>query len=146
MTEIQAALGSSQLKRLNHFIDRRLAIVDRYRAAFSGLEWLRLPQSSGSDRIGYHLFVVQMDFERIGQSRVEVMAALAARGVGSQVHYIPVPRQPWYRQTYGEPGCFPVADRYYDGALSLPLFPAMSDDDVERVVAAVEGLVCGGLT
>ncbi len=145
MTEIQAALGSSQLRKLDRFIDRRLAIVDCYRAAFAGLDWLRLPQSSGSDRIGYHLFVVQIDFQRIGRSRVEVMAALAALGVGSQVHYIPVPRQPWYRQTYGEPGRFPVADRYYDEALSLPLFPAMTDDEVERVIAAVEGLVCGEL-
>jgi dTDP-4-amino-4,6-dideoxygalactose transaminase len=68
------------------------------------------------------------------------MAALADLGVGSQVHYIPVPRQPWYRQTYGEPAHFPVADRYYDRALTLPLFPAMTDDEVERVISAVRGL------
>jgi UDP-4-amino-4,6-dideoxy-N-acetyl-beta-L-altrosamine transaminase len=140
MTEIQAALGSSQLLKLNRFIDRRLAIVDRYQAAFAGLDWLLPPLPRGSDRIGYHLFVVQIDFERIGRSRAEVMAALADLGVGSQVHYIPVPRQPWYRQTYGEPAHFPLADRYYDRALTLPLFPAMTDDEVERVISAVRGL------
>ncbi|MEN5364531.1 UDP-4-amino-4,6-dideoxy-N-acetyl-beta-L-altrosamine transaminase [Brevundimonas intermedia] len=145
MTEIQAALGSSQLRKLDRFIDRRLAIVDRYQAAFAELDWLRLPQPRGADRIGYHLFVVQIDFERIGRSRAEVMAALAALGVGSQVHYIPVPRQPWYRQTYGEPGPFPAADRYYDRALSLPLFPAMTDEEVERVISAVKGLVSGDM-
>lgn len=145
MTEIQAALGSSQLRKLDRFIDRRLAIVDRYQAAFAGLDWLRPPLARGSDRIGYHLFVVQIDFQRIGRSRAEVMAGLAALGVGSQVHYIPVPRQPWYRQTYGEPAPFPAADRYYDRALSLPLFPAMTDQEVERVISAVRGLVSGDM-
>ncbi len=144
MTEIQAALGSSQLKKLDRFIDRRLAIIDRYQAAFAGLDWLRTPLPRGADRIGYHLFVVQIDFERIGLSRPEAMAALAAQGVGSQVHYIPVPRQPWYRQTYGEPAPFPAADRYYDRALSLPLFPAMTDEEVERVIVAVHGLAREG--
>lgn len=144
LTDLQAALGSSQLKKLERFIDRRLAIVDRYQAAFAGLDWLRPPPPGGQARIGYHLFVVQIDFERLGRSRSEVMTALAAHGVGSQVHYIPVPRQPWYRETYGEPGRLPAADLYYDRALSLPLFPAMSDEDVERVIAAVRDLPSGG--
>lgn len=140
MTDIQAALGSSQLKKLDRFIDRRLAIVDHYHRGLSGLDWLRLPQVRGQDRIGYHLFVVQMDFAHLGRSRAEVMAALSALGIGSQVHYIPVPRQPWYRQTYGQTGAFPAADHYYDQALSLPLYPAMTDEDVERVISAVRGL------
>jgi UDP-4-amino-4,6-dideoxy-N-acetyl-beta-L-altrosamine transaminase len=144
LTEIQAVLGSSQLSKLDRFIDRRLAIIDRYQAAFAELDWLRPPRR-GLNRTAYHLFVVQIDFERIGRSRAEVMAALAALGVGSQVHYIPVPHQPWYRQAYGEQGPFPAADRYYDRALSLPLFPAMTDEEVERVISAVKGLASGGM-
>lgn len=144
MTEIQAALGSSQLRKLDRFIDRRLAIVDRYQAAFADLGWLKRPQPRGQDRIGFHLFVAQFDFQRIGRTRVEVMAELAAQGVGSQVHYIPVPHQPWYRQTYGEPTALPAADRYYDQALSLPLFPAMTDEEVERVIVAVRALAPAG--
>ncbi|NBB65683.1 UDP-4-amino-4,6-dideoxy-N-acetyl-beta-L-altrosamine transaminase [Pseudomonas sp. ODNR1LW] len=144
LTDLQAALGSSQLQKLDRFIDRRLTIVDRYQAAFAGLDWLRPPLPRGQARIGYHLFVVQIDFERLGRSRSEVMAALAAQGVGSQVHYIPVPRQPWYRETYGEPERFPAADLYYDRALSLPLFPAMTDEEVERVIFAVRDLPSGG--
>ncbi|WAC60883.1 UDP-4-amino-4,6-dideoxy-N-acetyl-beta-L-altrosamine transaminase [Brevundimonas sp. SL130] len=144
LTEIQAALGSSQLRKLDRFIDRRLAIVDQYQAAFEELDWLRPPRRE-LNRTGYHLFVVQIDFERIGRSRAEVMADLAALGVGSQVHYIPVPHQPWYRQTYGEPARLPAADRYYETALSLPLFPAMTDEEVERVISAVKGLASGGM-
>ena len=140
MTEIQAALGSSQLKKLDRFIDRRRAIIDRYQAAFADLDWFERPKDAGPDRISFHLYVAQIDFARIGRTREETMAALAAQGVGSQVHYIPVPRQPWYRETYGEAGPLPAADRYYERGLSLPLFPAMSDDDVERVIAAVRGL------
>lgn len=140
MTEIQAALGSSQLKRLDGFIDRRLAIVARYQAAFANLDWLQRPQDAVADRIGFHLYVTRIDFERIGRSRDEAMAALAAQGVGTQVHYIPVSRQPWYRETYGEGPDLPAVDRYYERALSLPLFPAMTDDEVERVIAAVRGL------
>ena len=68
------------------------------------------------------------------------MAALASQGVGSQVHYIPVSRQPWYRETYGEAGDLPAADRYYERGLSLPLYPAMTNDEVERVITAVRGL------
>lgn len=144
LTDMQAALGSSQLKKLDRFIDRRLAIVERYQAAFADLDWLQSPAPAGIERISFHLFVVQIDYERIGLSRAEVMAALAAQGIGSQVHYIPVPQQPWYRQTYGAPGPLPAAERYYERALSLPLFPTMTDDDVERVVTAVRGLTGEG--
>ena len=86
--------------------------------------------------------MVQFDFEAIGRTRPEVMAALLAQDVGSQVHYIPVHLQPWYRQTYGTAaGQQPAAEAYYERCLSLPLFPAMTDADVEQVIAAVRGLV-----
>lgn len=143
MTDVQAALGSSQLKKLDRFIDRRLAIIDRYQAAFADLDGLRLPLTRGSTRIGYHLFVVQIDFARLGCTRAQVMAALKDQGIGTQVHYIPVPRQPWYRDTYGTPAHLPAADHYYDQALSLPLFPAMTDEEVERVITGVRGLFSG---
>ena len=86
--------------------------------------------------------MVQIDFDAIGRTRPQVMAALLDQGVGSQVHYIPVHLQPWYRETFGTAaGQQPAAERYYERCLSLPLFPAMTDADVEQVITAVRGLV-----
>ena len=141
LTDIQAALGLSQLRKLSRFVARRREIVRKYNAAFAGLEYLR-PLSTDDDRTAYHLYVVLMDFTRLGMSRAEVMAALNAEGIGTQVHYIPVHIQPYYRETYGTRlGDHPVAEKYYEQCLSLPLFPAMTDKDVERVISAVVHLV-----
>lgn len=141
MTDIQAALGSSQLRRLEAFRDRRLEITARYRAGLSDLNWLRLPPDAGAQSVCWHLFVARFDFEAIGRTRADVMTTLADQGVGSQVHYIPVYRQPWYVAQYGDQiGRFPATEAYYAECLSLPLYPAMTDEDADRVIAAVRGL------
>lgn len=141
MTDFQAALGASQLRKLDRFADRRRAIIARYRAAFSELAWLTLPHDAGDQRVCYHLFVAQFDFETMGRTRAEIMAALTAEGVGSQVHYIPVYRQPWHAAGADDPAArFPGNEAYYARCLSLPLFPSMTDEEVERVIAAVRGL------
>lgn len=141
MTEIQAALGSSQLRKLDRFRGRRQAIVARYRSGLSGLSWLGLPPEAGLQEVCWHLFVARFDFEAIGRTRAEVMAALAGEGVGSQVHYIPVYRQPWYHARQGDQTArFPANEAYYAQCLSLPLYPAMTDEDADRVIAAVRGL------
>jgi dTDP-4-amino-4,6-dideoxygalactose transaminase len=85
---------------------------------------------------GWHLYPVLIDFAAAGTTRAGVMRALAAEGVGTQVHYVPVHRQPYYRDRYGALD-LPGADAYYARCLSLPLFVGMSEDDVERVVAAL---------
>jgi dTDP-4-amino-4,6-dideoxygalactose transaminase len=87
-----------------------------------------------------HLYVVLIAFEQIGLTREQVMARLRERGIGSQVHYIPVHRQPYYRDRYGDLA-LPGADAYYRRALSLPLFPSMNDEDVTRVVDALAEIV-----
>jgi perosamine synthetase len=93
-------------------------------------------------RISWHLYTVLIDFENIGKSRSQVMTELRAKGVGSQVLYIPVHLQPWYRSTFGYSfGKCPVAEHYYSLALSLPLYPAMKNDDVEQVIVAIKSLV-----
>ena len=93
------------------------------------------------DEISWHLYTVEIDFSAITRTRTEVMAALREKGVGSQVLYIPVHLQPWYRRTYSYgPGKCPVAEAFYARCLSLPLHPSLSDEDVARVISTVLSL------
>jgi len=132
--DVQCALGLSQLGKLGRFIARRRALVARYDALLSG--YAPLVKPLGRTRMclpAWHLYVVRIDFAAVAISRSELMRRLAAEGIGSQVHYFPVHRQPYYAKRYGALS-LPGADRYYERILSLPLFAAMSEDDVERVV------------
>jgi dTDP-4-amino-4,6-dideoxygalactose transaminase len=144
ITDLQCALGLSQLKRLDSFLARRREIVAAYNTAFAGLDWLRTPglrEPADVATTSWHLYTAQIDFTALGRSRPDVMTGLRAAGVGTQVLYIPVYLQPWYRKTYGYgPGKCPVAESFYSRALSLPLYPAMNNDDVARVIAAVLAL------
>lgn len=144
MTEIQAALGRSQLNRLEFFLMRRREIVAAYNAAFAGHDWLRTPglrQAADAWTTSWHLYTLQLDFPALGKTRTETMAKLRQDGIGTQVLYIPVHLQPWYRKTFGySAGKCPVAEAFYARALSLPLYSAMSDADVGKVIAAVLAL------
>ena len=92
--------------------------------------------------LSLHLYTVQIDFEKLGKTRTQVMQELRAKGVGSQVLYIPVYLQPWYRRAYGyAAGKCPVAEQFYEQALSLPLYPSMTDDDQSRVGSVLKELV-----
>jgi UDP-4-amino-4,6-dideoxy-N-acetyl-beta-L-altrosamine transaminase len=141
LTDVQASLGVSQMRRLGQFKQRRLEIVDAYNKAFSGLTWLRTPCQQDNAHYCYHLYVVQIDFTVLGKLRQNIMDQLRQKGVLTQVHYIPVHTQPFYRQNYGmKIGDLPCAETYYEKALSLPLYQGMTDQDVERVIDAVKGL------
>lgn len=134
---IHCGLGLSQLSKLYRFVHRRAELLARYRELLAPLAPMVRPlkQAAGCEP-AWHLAVVLIDFEALGKTRAEVMRALQKRGIGTQVHYIPVHRQPYYRQRYGLLD-LPGADAYYDRVLSLPLFEAMTDDDVETVVTAL---------
>jgi UDP-4-amino-4,6-dideoxy-N-acetyl-beta-L-altrosamine transaminase len=141
LTDIQCALGLSQLKQLPGFIKRRQEIVEHYNRKLAGIPWLKTPLVQTEQNVSWHLYTVQIDFVALGLTRTEVMRRLREQGVGSQVLYIPVYLQPWYRKTYGYgPGRCPQAEKFYQGALSLPLFPAMTDQDVQTVLQAVHAL------
>ncbi len=141
LTDIQAALGITQLEKIEQFKEKRARIVCQYNKAFSGLDWLFLPRRDVEKQICFHLYTVQIDFQKIGKTRKQVMEYLSKQGVGTQVHYIPVYLQPYYSQNYGyAPKDFPAAQAYYEKTLSLPLFPGMDDGDVKRVIQLVRNL------
>ena len=138
MTELQAALGLSQLKRLDAFKARRREIVARYNAAFADLPAVRTPYEAPGVSSCFHLYVPRFDFGAIGATRAEFGKRLHSFDVGWQVLYIPVYTQPWYERTYGvRRGLCPNAEAYYEEALALPLYPKLTDDDVGRVITAV---------
>lgn len=144
LTDIQAALGISQLKKLEAFIARRREIVARYNEAFAGEACLTIPYERCGVFSAFHLYVLQIDFAKIGKSRRDVMEALRRRNIGTQVHYIPVPQHPYYAKRYRfRIGEFPKAEAYYERALSLPLFPRMSDADVDYVAKSMKEVLRG---
>jgi UDP-4-amino-4,6-dideoxy-N-acetyl-beta-L-altrosamine transaminase len=137
LSDIHCALGRSQLRRLDNFVARRRALADRYDALLAGMSNV-MPLGRLLDSVhAFHLYVVQIDFHGLGTDRARVMNALRDRGIGTQVHYIPVHLHPFHAADGWTPGAFPVAEAIYEQALSLPLFPAMADGDVDRVVAAL---------
>lgn len=136
LSDIHAALALSQLGKLDRFVARRAELVARYDAGFAGQPHLRPVSRMAGAEPGWHLYPLLVDFARSGKSRAEVMAALRTLGIGTQVHYIPVHLQPHYR-AFTPDLVLPGAERWYQRCLSLPLYPAMSDDDADRVVAAM---------
>ncbi len=139
LTDVMAALGTSQLARLDAFLDARRRLAARYRAALAGHWALDLQAVAADADPAWHLFVVLLRLDRLRVDRAAVYHALRAEGIGVNVHYIPVHRHPFYRQRYPDlEGRFPVAEAAYERLLTLPLFSAMTDDDVDDVVAALD--------
>lgn len=137
ITDIQCALGSSQLAKLDRFVAARNAIVGRYRERLAGVAGLRLPPLPPAGAVNaHHLFVVEVDDRR------RVYDGLRERGIFAQVHYLPVYLHPWYRDTYGyAAGLCPAAEAYYARCLSLPCFPGLTEAEQDTVIAAVRELV-----
>lgn len=140
ITDMQAALGLSQLERLSEFKSRRDEIIAEYDDAFGDMAGIRTPPSTEEADPFYHLYAVEID-ERFGCSRKEFVNAMHAENIGVQVHYVPLHYHPFFQEEYGyERGMFPEAESVYDGLVSLPLFPEMSDGDVEDVIAGIRRL------
>ena len=137
--DVLCALGISQLAKLDRFVARRRALTALYADKLAALApTVRLAESPAWSDPALHLLTVLIDFEAAGTTRRAVVEALKAHGVGSQVHYIPVHRQPYYQARYGALD-LPGADAWYARCLTLPLYPGMEDGDVDRVVEALAG-------
>ena len=137
MDEMSAALGLSQLAKLERFVLRRSALAAAYDAALAPLAPnVRMVARPPGARWGLHLYTVLLEGPGLAERRGEIIRALARDGVGAQVHYIPLYRQPYFRARYGDMR-LPGAEAYYRRVLALPLHPSMHDGDVDRVVAAL---------
>ena len=138
MTDIQAALGIQQLRRLPDMQRRREAIVRRYNEAFAKLEQIDLPPCRSEVEHAWHLYVLRLNLARLTVDRDGFIEALRHRGIGCSVHFIPVHLHSYYRQRYGfQPEDFPIAFQEYQRIVSVPLFPGMADVEVDRVIDAV---------
>lgn len=136
MTDIQAALGVSQMLRIDPFVARRRQIADHYDAALSSLP-VRIPKRSTDSVSAWHLYVIQIDSTRTSLSRREVFDALQAAGIQANVHYAPVHLNPYYRRFGFAPGDFPMAEDYYRDAITLPMYPGLDSQRIDHVVATM---------
>jgi dTDP-4-amino-4,6-dideoxygalactose transaminase len=136
MTDICAALGLSQMTRIEEFVARRREIAAAYDAAFADLP-VTSPWQHPDTASAWHLYVIRIDRQRTSRSHREIFDALREAGIGVNLHYIPVYRQPYYRELgFGQGHC-PNAEAYYAEAMSLPMYFGLSDDEQRQVVAAV---------
>jgi UDP-4-amino-4,6-dideoxy-N-acetyl-beta-L-altrosamine transaminase len=139
-SSLHCALGRSQLAKLNRFVARRRELAEIYDRLLAPLgPAVQPPVRAAGCEPAWHLYIARFDFDALGTTRNELMNALFEAGIGTQVHYIPVPWQPYYRARYGM-ASLPGAAAYYESSLSLPLYPTMHDADVERVVATIASL------
>jgi UDP-4-amino-4,6-dideoxy-N-acetyl-beta-L-altrosamine transaminase len=140
MTDIQAALGASQMTRLDEFVERRHQLARRYDDALADLP-LTTPWQSPDAYSAFHLYVIRLDLGRIAKSHREVFEGLRAKGILVNLHYIPVHTQPYYRQLGFCMGDFPDVERYYRESITLPLYAGLSKSDQDRVNTALWGIL-----
>ncbi|MFL6763143.1 MAG: DegT/DnrJ/EryC1/StrS family aminotransferase, partial [Sphingomicrobium sp.] len=136
MTDIQAALGHSQLQRIEALVERRRELARRYDEAFAGLP-LTTPWQHPDSRSSFHLYVVRVD----PSVHASAYAGLREAGIGVNLHYMPVPRQPYYRDLGFDPADWPEAERYYAEAISLPLYSDLGEEKQDVVIAAVRDVL-----
>ena len=140
MTDMQAALGLSQLKCLDKFVVRRHQLVWRYNQALSNLP-LVLPYQHPDTYSAFHLYVIQLKLNAMKKNRRQVFEELRASGIGVNVHYIPMHIQPYFRTLGFNPGDFPEAEKYYENTISLPMFPGLSEKDQDYVIDTLRDIL-----
>lgn len=141
LTDFQAALINSQLKKLDRFKLRRQEIVDRYNKAFEDIPEIIIQQEIPESDTCRHLYVIRLDLDKLKSTRREFFDAMSAEGVQPQIHYIPTYWFPYYRRLGYRKGLCPNAERIYEGIMSIPLYPKMLEEDVEDVISAIKKVV-----
>jgi perosamine synthetase len=144
MTDLQATLGASQMDKLEPFLARRSELAKRYNEQFQSLEeqgFINRPSVDRDAKSGWHIYVLQINPDKLGADRRLVFEALRSENIGVNVHYIPVHMQPYYRSLGYQPGICPIAERLYETIITLPLYPRMSDEDADDVTRAVRKVI-----
>jgi dTDP-4-amino-4,6-dideoxygalactose transaminase len=142
MTELQAALGISQLDRLDDFVSKRNELAQRYDELLEGLP-LHTPKQDPKCVSARHLYIVRLDLDKLRSSRRDIFCALRDAGIGVNVHYIPIHLQPYYQGLGFNKGDFPKAEAFYQQAVSLPLYPNLSETDQDYIVSTIKNLLLG---
>lgn len=137
MTELQAALGLSQLQRLNEFVVKRHEIAKKYNHLLSDLPVI-IPYQLAETYSGLHLYVIRLKLNELTRSRKEIFDDLRDKGIGVNIHYIPVHTQPYYENMGFRVGNFPNAESYYESAISLPMYPDLTDEQIQYICAILQ--------
>lgn len=140
ITDIQGALGISQLKKLSRFIERRIEIAKKYDSAFKNHPII-CPLYEYDDKSSYHLYVIRIDFSKLSITKAELFQILNERKIGPQVHYIPIYSQPYYKKFGIRAENFPVMEKYYEQALSIPLYPSLKDSEQDYVIEQLNEII-----
>ena len=138
LTDIQCALGISQLRKLDAFLEERRKIAKYYDQAFAGHPYIQTPTVTRYARHAYHLYPLLIDFDHVGLPKRDFFARMNEKGISLQVHYIPVHLQPYYRRKYGfRPGDCPVSESIYAREVSIPMHPGLTGDDIAYISQAI---------
>jgi len=144
MSDLQAALGIVQLRRLDEFNSTRETLARRYAQRLASCDSVKLPEARPEVRHVWHLYVIRLRLERLRIDRAEFIASLASRGIGASVHFIPIHHHSYYREGFGfSPDELPVTEQLFPELISLPLYPMMTEADVDRVAEAVCEIAAG---
>jgi UDP-4-amino-4,6-dideoxy-N-acetyl-beta-L-altrosamine transaminase len=141
ITDIQAALGITQLKRLDKFLTRRREIVNRYNNEFKDIEGLIIPEQLENTNSAWHIYVLQLELEKLTADRKEIFKSLREKNLGVNVHYIPVYFHPYYHNLGYEKGICPKAEKLYERIITIPLYPKMNDQQVNDVIKRIKSTI-----
>ena len=141
MTDIQCALGISQLEKADKFLKRRKEIAEKYNNVFKDMEGIEIPYQANNTNSSWHIYVIQLELDKLTANRKEIFEELQKENLGVNVHYIPVYYHPYYQKLEYEKGLCPNAEKLYERIITIPLFPKMKDKDVKEVIKRVKNVL-----